>query len=303
MEQKYTDDTFLARWLNKELTEEEQIAFEKTPEFIEYTKIIGKMEQFEAPIFDTNKVFERIQNKTQMKAKVRKLIPNWVSAVAASVAIIFGIFFFLDSDTTYQTSYGEQLAVVLPDGSEVMLNAKSSLTLDEEDWKKGNRNLSLEGEGYFKVQKGSKFSVITSSGTVSVLGTQFNVKKSDKLFEVRCFEGKVSVVNTTDSEILTPGKGYRKLTNKTSVKINFEDISPSWISGESVFEATPLVIIFKELEAQYNVSFDLNEIDSNQLYSGGFTNKNLEVALQTVCLPMQLKYKIEGNTKIIVSKK
>lgn len=303
MKQKYTDDTFLARWLNKELTEEEQLAFEKTPEFNEYTKIIGKMEQFEAPIFDTNKVFEGIKNKTQKKAKVRKLIPNWVSAVAASVAIIFGIFFFLDSDTTYETSYGEQLAVVLPDGSEVMLNAKSILSLDEEDWKEGNRNLSLEGEGYFKVQKGSKFSVETSSGTVSVLGTQFNVKKLDKLFEVRCFEGKVSVVNTTDSEILTPGKGYRKLTNKTSVKINFEDISPSWISGESVFEATSLDIIFKELEVQYNVSFDLNKIDTNQLYSGGFTNKNLEVALQTVCLPMQLKYKIEDNTKIIVTNK
>ena len=103
MEQKYTDDTFLARWLNKELTEEEQIAFEKTPEFNEYTKSIGKMEQFKAPIFDTNKVFEGIQNKTQKKAKVRKLIPNWVSAVAASVAIIFGIFFFLEIRKTILT--------------------------------------------------------------------------------------------------------------------------------------------------------------------------------------------------------
>ena len=36
MEQKYTDDTFLARWLNKDLNKEELIAFEKTKEYKEH---------------------------------------------------------------------------------------------------------------------------------------------------------------------------------------------------------------------------------------------------------------------------
>jgi ferric-dicitrate binding protein FerR (iron transport regulator) len=303
MEQKYTEDTFLAKWLNEELTKEEKIAFEKTPEFKDYQKIIDKMEQFEAPEFASEKVFDKISKHTQKETKVRKLIPNWVSAVAASVAILFGIFFFMDSDTTYETSYGEQLAVVLPDGSKVQLNAKSTLSFDEDDWSEGKRNLSLEGEGYFKVEKGSKFSVETASGTVSVLGTQFNVKKSDKLFEVRCFEGKVSVVNSSDSTILTHGKGYRKVGNQNSVDLNFEDEIPSWISGESVFDATPLKFIFKELEIQYNVTFEFENIDVNQLFSGGFTNENLEVALQTVCLPMQLKFEIIEGTKVIVKRK
>lgn len=303
MEQKYTDDTFLAKWLNEELTEEEKIAFEKTTEFQDYSRIIDNMERFEAPTFASDKVFEKIQNKTQKKTKVRNLFPSWIAGVAASVAVIFGLFHFLNSDTVYQTSYGEQLAVVLPDGSEVTLNAMSTLTLDEDDWSKGKRNLTLDGEGYFKVQKGSKFSVETTSGIVSVLGTQFNVKKTDKIFEVRCFEGKVSVVNKKDSEILTPGKGYRKLENEVAIKLNFEDSSPVWISGESVFEGIPLEIIFKELEVQYKVTFDTKEIDMKQLFSGGFTNKNLELALQTVCLPMQLKFELKENNRIVIKNK
>lgn len=303
MEQKYTEDTFLAKWLNNELTEEDKLAFEKTPEFKDYAKIIDRMEQFEAPKFASEKVFQQIKSKSHKETKVRKLIPNWVSAVAASVAIIFGLFFFLDSDTVYETSYGEQLAVVLPDGSEVQLNAKSILTLDEGDWEKGNRNLTLDGEGYFKVQKGSKFSVETTSGTVSVLGTQFNVKKTKELFEVRCFEGKVSVVNKSDSEILTQGLGYRKYANTPSKKLNFENNSPEWIAGESVFERAPLAVVFKELEAQYNVQFQLENVDVNQLFTGGFTNKKLEVALQTVCLPMQLSFELKGKNTVIVKKK
>ena len=61
MEQKYTDDTFLAKWLNKDLTEEERIAFEKTSAYKEYAKIIEKMELFEAPVFDKEGTFEKIK--------------------------------------------------------------------------------------------------------------------------------------------------------------------------------------------------------------------------------------------------
>ena len=45
----------------------------------------------------------------------------------------------------------------------------------ENKWK-NERSVNLDGEGFFKVAKGSKFDVETSAGTVSVVGTQFNVK-------------------------------------------------------------------------------------------------------------------------------
>lgn len=304
MEQKYTDDTFLARWLNKDLSEEERIAFEKTEDFKEYARIVEKMELFQAPSFNKEKVLESIQKKLSTpKQKVKKMIPSWSYAVAASIALLFGVFYFVDKETVYETSYGEQLAIVLPDGSEVQLNAKSKLTLNKEDWEEGKRNLNLNGEGYFKVQKGSKFTVMTELGSVSVLGTQFNVKRTQEYFNVKCFEGKVGVKTKTDDAILTPGKGFVQINGEKAKSVSFEAVSPAWISGETTFKSTPLKYVLKELEKQYEITFDTKNVNLNLLFSGSFTNKNKEIALQTVFIPLQIVYTTSNSGKITLSEK
>jgi ferric-dicitrate binding protein FerR (iron transport regulator) len=303
MEQKYTDDTFLARWLNKDLTEQEHIAFEKTEEYKEYAKIIEKSDLFEAPIFNQEETFNKIQNKIKSQQKVRKLVLNRIYSIAASVALLFGIFYFIGKDTVYETSYGEQLAVVLPDGSKVQLNAKSKISFDKRDWQKGKRNVTLNGEGYFKVQKGSKFTVETELGSVSVLGTQFNVKRTQGYFDVKCFEGSVRFKDASDEIILTPGKGYQKIKGAVGKNTVFETISPSWISGESSFVETPLAYVVKELEKQYKVSIETGSVNMNQLFTGSFSNKNRDVALKSVFIPLQIVVTIDESDKLILSEK
>jgi len=301
MEQKYKDDTFLARWLNKDLSEEERIAFEKTHKYKEYAKIIEKMELFKAPEFDKETTFKAIQDKINKQQKVRKLVPNWVYSVAASVVLLVGLFYFFNKDKVYKTSYGQQLAVVLPDGSEVLLNAKSKLMLSEKDWHKGDRSLSLQGEGYFKVKKGSKFRVTTAMGTVSVFGTEFNVKSNQDYFDVKCFEGKVSVQNRKQNAVLTAGTGYFKIKGKSAEHTQFNRAVPAWISGESVFESTPLRYVIQELEKQYELKIDAELVNQDQLFSGSFTNKNKEIALQTVFIPLQIVYSIRESGKVTLS--
>lgn len=303
MEQKYTDDTFLAKWLNKDLTEEERIAFEKTKEYKEYAKIIEKTELFEAPVFNKEATYKNIQAKIIPQQKVVKLVPNWAYSIAASIALLVGVFYFVGKNTVYETSFGEQLAIVLPDGSEVQLNAKSKITLDKKDWEAGSRNLTLNGEGYFKVQKGSKFTVNTEQGSVSVLGTQFNVKRTDGYFEVKCFEGKVSVKSTQEKAILTQGKGFQKTKGNAAKNITFNAASPSWIAGESSFVETPLKYVLKELEKQFHVTIDASKVNLNQLYTGSFTNKNREVAFQSVFIPLQIVVTIDESDNLILSEK
>ncbi len=101
----------------------------------------------------------------------------------------------------------EKTAVELPDLSQVKLNAQSRLTFNKKSWNK-KREVVLDGEAYFKVAKGSKFSVITKDGTVTVLGTQFNVKHRDNYFEVVCFEGSVGVEYKESSVTLKPGYSF-----------------------------------------------------------------------------------------------
>tara|TARA_B100000809_G_scaffold266794_1_gene331649 strand:+ start:21458 stop:22369 length:912 start_codon:yes stop_codon:yes gene_type:complete len=303
MEQKYTDDTFLARWLNKDLNEEERIAFEKTEEYKGYAKIVEKMELFQAPSFNKEETFKKIKNKIKPQQKVKNLRPNWVYSIAASIALLIGMFYFVGLDTVYKTSYGEQLAVVLPDGSEVLLNAKSKIYFDEKDWEKGIRNLTLNGEGYFKVKKGSKFTVETELGSVSVLGTQFNVKRTQGYFEVKCFEGSVRLKNASDEVILTSGRGYQKIKGAAGKNTVFETVSPSWISGESSFVETPLAYVIKELEKQYKVSIETDSVNISQLFTGSFSNNNRDVALKSVFIPLQILVTIDESDKLILSEK
>ena len=297
MEQNYTDKTFLARWLNNELTDEELSSFVKSEHYIEYKKITDGMSFFEPPSFNQEKVLEKIQQQIHSRTKVKQLIPKWAYTTAAAIALLFSVIYFTsDSKEVYTTSFGEQLAVVLPDGSEVQLNAKSKLTYVKEDWVNGNRTLNLEGEAYFKVQLGTTFSVQTLKGNVRVLGTQFNVKQTDSYFVVYCYEGKVSVANTEEKVILSKGNSFRKIDGQLSEKNNFYAITPSWITGESSFESTALKFVLAELEKQYQIKIKKDEVDVEQLFTGSFTNENLTTALQTICAPLGIDFKVDKKT-------
>ncbi|MBL4643913.1 MAG: FecR domain-containing protein [Flavobacteriaceae bacterium] len=302
MKNEHTDDTFLSRWLNNDLTSEELVSFKKTTEYKEYQKIIDATQNFKAPNFNEKEVFEKIHQKTNDK-KVKKLIPNWMFAAAASIALLLSTVYYLTgTNETYSTSFGEQLALVLPDGSEVLLNSKSSVTYKKSDWFNGNRTLELNGEGYFKVKKGSTFSVLSENGKVRVLGTQFNVKTNPSYFEVLCYEGKVQVENKEELAILTKGLSFRKIENKSSEKGTFINEKPNWLDGETSFNNAPLKYVLEELEKQYNIKINSSNIDLNILYTGAFTNINLNLALQTICAPLSIQFTVDSN-KVVLSKK
>lgn len=302
MKNEHTDDTFLSRWLNNDLTNDELVSFQKTDAYKEYQKIIDATKNFNAPDFNKEAVFAKIKQQTN-KTKVKKLVPNWMYAAAASIAILISTVFYLTSSKEmFSTSFGEQLAVVLPDGSEVLLNSKSSLSYKKSDWFDGKRTLQLNGEGYFKVKKGSKFSVNSENGSVSVLGTQFNVKTNPSYFEVLCYEGKVQVKNNEETAILTQGLSFRKIGENSSEKGTFISSKPNWINGESSFNNAPLQYVLDELEKQYQVKISSSNIDVNTLFTGTFTNKNLDLALQTICVPLSIQFKITDD-KVVLSKK
>jgi len=300
METNYNNELF-TRWLNEELSPDELREFEKSPKFSLYQKIAQKSSELDTPEFNEDKVFKQI--KTQLSAqqkptKVKKLFPKFIFSAAASIVVLLGVFFFLNRSTNYSTSYGEQLAITLPDNSEVILNANSTLSYKTQNWKK-NRILDLNGEAYFKVEKGSDFVVESTIGTVSVLGTKFNVNTKGTTFEIKCFEGKVKVKTDNHSRILTKGKAFRQLKDTTAEDFNIQEILPSWTQGESNFNSAPLNQVIIALEHQYNIKIDASKIAITQRFTGSFTHKNLNVALQTVFVPLRINPS-QVDTKNIV---
>lgn len=294
------NDTFLAQWMEGNLSDIELKELVTEADYKSLLKIRKGIETFDRLEASTDESFAKIQKQiSEKKVKVRKLNTNtWLIGIAASIVLFFGLFSILGNESvTIETSYGEHKLIVLLDGSEVILNAKSTLTYDEESWQ-NDRTLNLDGEAYFKVKKGSTFTVITNNGDVQVLGTQFNVNSVSDLFEVVCFEGKVSVqIKDDDDYILLPEKSVRRINGHAIEKFDVSFANPSWINGESNFKSMPLKYVISALESQYNIKINSETIDNNIIFTGSFTHKNLKTALKTVFKPLQIQYfeKEKGN--------
>jgi len=195
MEKEYV----LKKWLNDELTSEELEAFHKLEDASFYQEIIQESKRFKASEQYTVDNFEKFKTQKQHSSitasPVRSL--HWIkriSSIAAVMLIALGIYYVFTSSaaTTITTDFAQKEQLDLPDQSHVVLNAKTSIRFKEKTWKE-KREVSLDGEAFFTVAKGSKFDVITNDGVVSVLGTSFNVKQRDHFFEVTCYEGLVRV--------------------------------------------------------------------------------------------------------------
>lgn len=299
-EQSHNDkDTFLAKWLAGDLSDETLKTLVSEADFNSFLKIRKGIEAYEVLESPIEESFAKIQNHIEKKeVKVRPLHTKaWVLGIAASIVLFIGLFTIIGDDiVTVTTNFGEQKTVALLDGSEVILNSKSTITYDEKTWA-SKRTLFLEGEAFFKVNTGAAFTVNTANGAIEVLGTQFNVNTVSDLLEVVCFEGKVSVTTMTDTIILLPTNSVRRINGNATEQWNTEATKPTWIDGESTFKSVPLHYVIKALEAQYNITIDAKDIDATTIYTGSFTHKDLNTALKTVFKSLQIQYteKEKGN--------
>ena len=291
------EESFLAKWLDGTISDATLKELVSEQDFIDYKKIknglelLGKLNRPIAPSFNT--IYDSIHKKRNFKHKQASF--KWGLSIAASILVVLGCYFaFNFEEITHETSYAEQKTISLPDGSEVVLNAKSAINFTEKDWR-NNRTILLKGEAFFKVKKGSMFSVQTPNGLVTVLGTQFNIKDTDTFFEVVCYEGKVSVRNNKKEYVLRTGNAIRKIDGKNSEKHDNENSLPSWLNGESSFVSVPLKYVILELEKQYNIQIDAHKIDDSIIFTGSFSNKDLKLALVSVFKTMDIHYNIEKN--------
>ena len=294
------EETFLAQWLEGNLTDTELKKCISEADYNAYLKLrkgLDVLDQLNASTEDTfNKIQQKIANK---KTRIRKLYPvRWSIGVAASIILLFGLFSIFTTDLiTHKTNFGETKTISLLDGSGVILNSKSTIIFNEADWKE-DRQLTLDGEAYFKVEKGSAFTVNTNNGSVVVLGTQFNVNSKDDFFDVVCYEGKVSVNSNSLDYILLPTNSFRKINGSSSESSTTQLLQPTWIDGESTFKSVPIKYVITALEDQYNIKIDSELIDDSTIFSGSFPHKNLNIALITVFDALNMKYNKKDNRNI-----
>lgn len=226
-------------------------------------------------------------------APVIKLHSNrrrwWLSAAAAIILLLAGSALFWkksgDEPLKLNTAYGQVEQYKLPDGSEVMLNANSKLSM--QDWKEGtDREVWVEGEAFFHVKKTSeknRFIVHARQLDIIVTGTQFNVVNREGETAVLLKEGSVTL-KTADGRLLKmlPGD-YVTVDNSLPKK----ELAPqekvlAWTEAKLVFEKTPMTEAQKLISRHYGVKVTLQGKVAEETLSGILPNNNLDVLLKAL---------------------
>ncbi len=228
------------------------------------------------------------------QAKKRTLQSVWMSAAAVAVLLLASVAFMRFYSKTIDTLEGQQFTAMLPGGSSVELNAASSIKY-QPLWWRFNRSLQFEGEGFFKVQKGSSFTVHSSMGETTVLGTSFNIYARKSNYTVTCYTGKVRVVSVESGKAVNITPNMQAQVNEHGEVLASEKVHPNetiaWRNGLFIFNATPIQLVFDEIERQYGIRLRVTS-DFNYMYSGSFTrDRSVEEVLHTICLPLGLQYK------------
>lgn len=293
-------DYLIKKWLSGELTESERKDFKKLDDYDLNLEILENARHFKASHFSAVSSYDdfkknlKIKNAPVIKLNSYKVLFRIAALLVISVSVYFA--FFFNTLTTIHTLASNKTTFELPDASTVVLNSESKVRFSKSKWS-AKREVSLEGEAFFKVAKGSKFDVLTSGGLVSVVGTQFNVKNRENYFEVKCFEGVVSVKSKGKSQQLTKGNTYRILNDKVTID-SITNIQPNWIKDRSSFKSVPLYIVLNEFERQYDVKITTDKIDTERLITGGFVHNNIEQALTSITVPFDIEYKRDQSNKI-----
>ena len=299
-----TTEDKIKQWLAGELSDAERKVFESSKEFSDIDRLLIALKNFKAPEYDVDGQYSKLSEKVVHKSKTTSLYyrisPVLRIAAILIVALTIGYFTFnqFNSGLKGQEWIVAQDEILLPDSSVVLLNADSKIRISHKQWEK-ERNVELMGEAFFKVEKGSTFNVKSTQGTVTVLGTEFGVKDWKDYYEVTCYSGKVKVNASRTTIILEPHSAFRIINGKEERFEVSEKHEPEWLKGESSFSSVPLFLVLKELERQYQVKVESNKIELNQLFTGSFTHTDLNLALESITIPVDLNYEIKENEIVI----
>jgi len=219
--------------------------------------------------------------KEQTKGRVIRMRRVLAYVAAASVGLL--LFFFLFNPAQRIQADGRQLTYFFPDSSSIILNETSSISFKGKKWAK-QRTVKLKGEAFFSVRKGETFKVLTPKGEVRVLGTSFNVKAQDGIFEVNCLTGRVEARYGESKQVLSARQStYLQADGQLSrpESTQREEVA-TWRTGEIDFKSVKLRTVFDELERQFGVQVQSSSTFDQALVSIFLSTKSLDSALYNI---------------------
>jgi transmembrane sensor len=175
---------------------------------------------------------------------------------------------------TISTPKGGQYRVILPDGTNVLLNAASSLIYPTA-FRGAERLVQLNGEAYFEVAKNKNMPFRVKSGqqTVEVLGTHFNINayEDENSIKTTLVEGAVKVSSSSGSSLIAPGQQavFSREGNGAIFRRNVNiDKEIAWKDGMFSFENDDVKSVMRSIARWYNVDVSYKGDMSDIVFSG-----------------------------------
>ena len=308
-----------------------------------YNEILNEIKQ--------NDILETERLKLTRKTKLKRIL-----LYSSSIAAVFIIAFYLGSlfsmtnknissepviavnYNEIKAPFGSKSEIKLPDGTQVMLNAGSTLKYSS-DFNSNNRDLILDGEAYFKVAKNIDLPLIVNAGNINIkaTGTEFNVKaySDEGIIETTLIEGKVEISQKGDNDEgkmleLTPNQKaiYVKESDRitlgkikeieplavkpakvfsdkllVSPKVDVDQVT-AWTRNKLIIRGENLESLCIKLQRKYNVTFVLgNEEIKKYRFSGVLLDETLEQVLNVIKLTAPIDYLLDGKVVLMVSNK
>jgi ferric-dicitrate binding protein FerR (iron transport regulator) len=285
---------------------------------------------------DSTKAFRKVQARIQDEGKLKLIVKFFYRAAAVlfiPLLVASGILFLRQFNHKEIPQFaiqeitsppGVRSRIVLPDGSNVWLNAESTIKF-KVPFDKSSRDIALSGEAFFDVQKNPVVPFIVMSGKIQVTvhGTRFNYKafEDEDNIEVVLEEGKIglnTIGGKKDNElIMKPGERavIEKPSNKTNITSGTIDKYIAWHNGKLVFDETPMPDVATELGRWFGIEVIIDDPRiRNYRITTTFENESLHQVLELLRLssPINIKYipatidktnKRQTKSKIIFTKK
>lgn len=278
-----------------------------------------------------NNLRKQITTGKEQQAPVRPMRLLKLMVAAAVLAIVAGLgwlFLYQTNNASIEqsvvvTKKGSKSNIILPDGTQVWINADTRLTYDK-SFGENTREVNLEGEAFFDVvkDKNRPFIVHTQTMDVRVVGTAFNVRayNNEASTQTTLVRGLVEVMlkkETKKKIVLKPNEkiivqnDYQQTKTHKIAKTEIPEISlevlkstlkdsaiaeTQWVSNRIAFDQEKLEDIIPVLERWYNVKINVKNISApNRRYSGTFNNENLKDILESLKLAGSFNYAIAKN--------
>ncbi len=286
----------------------------------------------------------------QKRIKIKRFVLQGISAAAIfCIAFLLGAIFnrpkniisteqAITAPAYYEIKapFGARSEIRLNDGTEVLLNAGSSIKY-RSDYNSDNRDLVLEGEAYFKVARNLSLPMVVNAGNINIkaTGTEFNVKaySDEGMIETTLVTGEVEIsptgkINKDRTLVLKPNqkaiyaqksdqltlekiKEIEPLAIKSaksiagdiliSSKTDVEQVT-AWTKNKLIIRSENLESLCTKLQRKYNVTFIFKDEEiKKHRFSGVLLDETFQQVMDVIKLTAPVDYIIDGKTVMLFS--